>query len=270
MPEIHQSILWLFDPGRLLLFGLLLGRTCGLVMIGPLYGAKEIPMRARAIFAVALALLILPTQIAAQSPTPQTLLQFLTFVATEVAIGYSLSLGIWIAFTALHIAGQIIGQTSGMALADVFNPGLDTSVPLASQFLYLFGLAIWLLAGGHRLAMEGFLATFTAVPPGASLDYALLQQTLNALVMGSLELGFRVAGPVVAALLLATLVMGLISRTMPQFNIIAVGFGVNSLASLAMLSLSLGVVGYVFQDEIGPVVVNLVQGFSAAVSPSAQ
>lgn len=268
MPEIYQSVLALFDPTKLLLFGMLLARTCGLVLIGPLYGAREVPMRARAMFAVALAILILPTQLAANAPTPNTLLEFLTYVATEVAVGYVLSLGIWIMFSALQIAGQVIGQTSGMALADVFNPGLDASIPLAAQFLYMFGLAIWLLAGGHRLAMEGFLATFSEVPPGAALDFAVIYQTLGTLVANSLELGIRVAGPVVAALLLSTLVMGLISRTLPQLNIIAVGFSVNSMASLAMLSLTLGVVGYVFQDEIEPVVVDIVQGLSQSVSAS--
>ncbi len=264
MPELYQSILALFDPAKLLLFGMVLARTCGMVLIGPMFGAREVPMRLRAFFAVALAILILPTQLGLNSPTPQTLLDYLTYIGTEVAIGYVLSLGIWIMFNALQIAGQIIGQTSGMALADVFNPALGTSIPLAAQFLYVFGLAIWLLVGGHRLAMEGFLATFSAVPPGSALDFAVVQETLTTLMSNSLELGIRVAGPVVAALLLSTMVMGLISRTLPQLNIIAVGFSINSMASLAMLSLTLGVVGYVFQDEIEPVVIQLVQGLSSA------
>lgn len=269
MPEFLHSVLALFDPAKLLLFGMVLARTCGMVLIGPMFGAREVPMRLRAFFAFALAILILPTQIHVGAPTPKTLLDFLTYVGTEVAVGYVLSLGIWIMFSGLQLAGQVIGQTSGMALADVFNPALNASVPLAAQFLYMFGLAIWLLFGGHRLAMEGFLATFSAVPPGSMLDFAVIHETLNALMTNSLELGIRVAGPVVAALLLATLVMGLISRTMPQLNIIAVGFSINSMASLAMLSLTLGVMGYVFQDEIEPVVITIVQGLSSAVSTSA-
>ncbi|MDA7978146.1 MAG: flagellar biosynthetic protein FliR [Pirellulales bacterium] len=268
MPEFLQSVLELFDPAKLLLFGMLLARTSGLVMIGPMYGSRDVPMRLRALFAVALTILILPIQLSVNAPVPNTLLDFLTYAGTEIAVGYVLSLGIWIMFSALQIAGQIIGQSSGMALANVFNPQLGDSIPLAAQFLYLFGLAIWLLAGGHRIAMEGFLATFSAVPPGSMLDFAIIQETLSALVSHSLELGIRIAGPVVAALLLSTLVMGLISRTLPQLNIIAVGFSLNSMAALAMISLTLGVVGYVFQDDIEPVVIDIVQSVSAAVLPA--
>ena len=58
--------------------------------------------------------------------------------------------------------------------------------------------------------------------------------------------------PVVTALLLSPLVMGLISRTLPQLNILMVGFGMNSLLTFAMLSLTLGGAVWAFQDEIVP------------------
>ncbi len=50
------------------------------------------------------------------------------------------------------------------------------------------------------------------------------------------------------ALLLSNLVLGLISRTLPQINVIAVGFGVNSLLAMGMLFLSLGAVAWTFQE----------------------
>ena len=52
----------------------------------------------------------------------------------------------------------------------------------------------------------------------------------------SFALGIRAAAPLLIALFLSTLVLGLISRTLPQINIIAVGFGLNSLLTLAMIA----------------------------------
>jgi flagellar biosynthetic protein FliR len=51
-----------------------------------------------------------------------------------------------------------------------------------------------------------------------------------------------------AALLLSTLVTGLISRALPQLNILALGFGINSMMTMAILSVSLGGVAWVFRN----------------------
>jgi flagellar biosynthetic protein FliR len=61
-------------------------------------------------------------------------------------------------------------------------------------------------------------------------------------------LGVHAAAPILVALLLSTIVLGLITRTLPQINIIAVGFGINSLLTLAMLLLSIGTVAWTFQE----------------------
>ena len=56
------------------------------------------------------------------------------------------------------------------------------------------------------------------------------------------------------SLLLATVALGLIGRTVPQLNIMALGFGVNALVLPAVLCLSIGAAAWVFQDQIEPVV----------------
>jgi flagellar biosynthetic protein FliR len=58
--------------------------------------------------------------------------------------------------------------------------------------------------------------------------------------------------PVVTALLLSTLVMGLISRTLPQLNILMVGFGLNAMLTFATFSLTLGAAAWAFQEEVEP------------------
>ena len=66
----------------------------------------------------------------------------------------------------------------------------------------------------------------------------------------SFRLGIRAAAPLMAALLLATLLLGLIGRTLPQINILLVGFGVNSMLTLAMLMLTIGAVVWTFQEPL--------------------
>src|SRR5262249_40795100 len=158
------------------------------------------------------------------SPPPAvTLLDFVTYLAVELALGFVLGLGIWIHLQAFQLAGQAVSQASGLSLADVFLPNLDISVPVVSHLLDLCAVAICVGLGGHGLATEGFLGTFAAIPPGRGAIGPEMAQTLSALVSQSFQLGVRVAAPAMVALLLATVVLGLISRTLPQLNVMALG-----------------------------------------------
>ena len=62
--------------------------------------------------------------------------------------------------------------------------------------------------------------------------------------------GMRVAAPVIAALLLSNIVTGLISRTLPQINVLAIGLSINALAMLVVLAVTIGSAGLIFQNEL--------------------
>ena len=266
MTQLAAGLLWLFEPGRLMLFVLVLCRVSGLVMIAPVYGSADVPMKLRALFAITLTLLIAPVQFGVTPPPATTLLDFVTYLAVELALGFVLGLGIWIHLQAFQLAGQIVSQASGLSLADVFLPNLDISVPIIAQLLDFCALAIFMGLGGHRLAMGALLQTFASIPPGQGVLRPEIAETLSALVSQSFQLGVRVAAPALAALLLATVVLGLISRTLPQLNVMALGFGLNAMLALAVLSLSLGAAAWALEDEIAGVVDGLLRGLTAASS----
>ena len=75
---------------------------------------------------------------------------------------------------------------------------------------------------------------------------------MTSLLAESFVLGIRAAAPAMVALLLATLVLGLVSRTLPQLNVMVLGFGFNALASMAALGVSLGAAAWIFQDQLEP------------------
>ena len=81
------------------------------------------------------------------------------------------------------------------------------------------------------------------------------------LIAQSFQLGVRVCMPVVMAVLLATLILGLIGRTLPQLNIMVVGFGLNAMLTFAMMLLSLGTAFLVFQEQLSPAIETLLEVF---------
>jgi flagellar biosynthetic protein FliR len=256
---------WLqqLDLEKFLLFTLVLSRVSGLTMTAPIYGSKEVPVHVRALLAVALALLITPTQWHVPVEYPGTTINYLVFIGSELLVGLCLGLGIVILFSGIQLAGQMIGRIGGLMLADVFDPGADESVPIFSRLLFLLALAVFLCIGGHRMVMAGLLDTFETIPPGSGAVPGGIAETFVVLVAESFSLAIRAAVPVVTALLLSTLVMGLISRTLPQLNILMVGFGMNSMLTFATFSLTIGAAAYVFQDQVEPALETLLEALRA-------
>ena len=159
-----------------------------------------------------------------------------------------------------------MGRVGGFTLSDVFDPMTASNVPLLSQLLGLLSTAVFLIIGGHRLLLGGLLDTFRAIPPGGSAALLLaapgggpgsgllasLVEMFLLLITQSFQVAIRAAAPVLAAVLLATLLLGLISRTLPQLNIMVLGFGLNTMVTFGVLFLSLGSALLVFQDQVVP------------------
>ena len=144
-------------------------------------------------------------------------------------VGACLGLGITILFSGIQMAGDLISRAGGLTLSDLFDPTFNSDVPLFSRLLVLIGTAIFACIGGHRVVMAGLLDTFAAIPPGGGLaglfaphaataaHAGFLDSLLGAmltLIAQSFQLGVRVCMPVVVAALLATLILGLIGRTL--------------------------------------------------------
>jgi flagellar biosynthetic protein FliR len=256
---------WLYqlDLEMFLLFTLVLTRVSGLVVTAPLFSMPEVPMRVRALLAVSLAVLITPTQASVTVAHPGTLINYLVLVGSELLIGLGLGLGVAVLFSGIHLAGQLIGRISGLMLADVFDPTTGESVPQFSKLLFLVTTAVFVTIGGHRMVMAGLLDTFHTIEPGSVAVPVSLGDALVEMVTQSFMLGVRASAPVVTALLLSTLVMGLISRTLPQLNILAVGFGMNSLLVFGALGLTLGAAAWAFQEQLEPAMQVLLEALNS-------
>jgi flagellar biosynthesis protein FliR len=236
----------------LILFTLVFARVGGLIFTVPIFGTGEVPMQVRLLLVAALSLLIAPMQWSGAGIPIEGLIPYLLILGCEAVIGACLGLGITIFFHGMTIAGELIGQASGLSIAEVFDPELGDNVPLFSRLMFLTAVSVFLCIGGHRAVMAGLLDTFRTLPPGGSEFPDSVAAAFTTLVAQSFSLGLRAAAPAVTALLLATLILGLIGRTLPQLNVFAVGFGLNSLLAFAALGLSLGAAVWAFQNEIEP------------------
>jgi len=233
-------------------FSLVLVRVTSLVMVAPLFGSLNVPVKVRALLGLMLALLVTPVEWQKQVAPPAAAGQYLVLVGGEALVGTSLALGVLVLVSSMHVAGQTISQMSGLQLADVFDPGFDTGTPVFSKLMFTVSAAVFLIIGGHRHVIEALLDTFVWLPAGEGGFSRSLVEAMTSLLAQSFVLGLRAAAPVMVALLLATLILGLLSRSVPQLNVMALGFGFNALVALAALGVSLGGAAWLYADSAQP------------------
>lgn len=249
---------WMID--HLVLGVLVLTRLSTLLMSMPAIGVG-VPNRVRAFLALVMTMLMLPT-VAAVTPSDSmpgmdNLIDLIIAIAREGMIGLLIGATVQLIITGLQLGGEAITSTGGMQLGDAIDPSTRSSMPAIARMVGMMVTAVMLCVGGHRVMLNVLLDSFKALPAGdVVFDESMMTLIVDQLASGMVA-GIRVAAPVIAALLLANLVTGLISRTLPQINVLAIGLSINALAMLVVLALTIGSAGLIFQSELADAAVRL-------------
>lgn len=233
-----------------MVFVLILTRVGGIVILAPVFGSSDLPVQFRALFAFALSILILPTQWDVQIGEARNLTAFSVLLAAELVIGLSLGMGIYIFFNGLGLAGELVGQIGGLTAAQIFDPISGDQSPILSRAFNYLGVVVFAAIGGLTVLLSAMLDTFETLPLGEGIVQVSIGYSLVQLVSLSFALAIRVAAPVLVSVLVVMLVMGLLSKSLPQLNIMSVGFGINSMVMFGVLSLSIGAGIWCFQERI--------------------
>jgi flagellar biosynthetic protein FliR len=229
----------LFESYTLLpAFMLVLARMAGLMMAAPVFSSTLIPMRAKVLLTLAMSMAVFP-MVSAHMTVPVTLVSAASGMVGELMIGLFIGFGASLLFLAVQVAGQVMGQQAGLALGAVFNPVMDSSMTAGAQLFFFVALMVFVGVGGHRDLVEALLQSFQTIPP---LGFRL-SEDLTALIVELLGLSFmwaiRIAGPVMLALVVTLVALGFIGRSVPQLNILTVGFPLKAGVGVLVMALSI-------------------------------
>lgn len=214
-----------------------LTRILALVASAPVLGNEGLPARMKISLAVLITLVVAPTL----GPLPELdpgSGAALIILAQQVLIGLAMGLAMRIVFAAADIAGELIGLQMGLGFATFFDPQNANQSPVVSQFLGLLVILAFLSVNGHLLMISVLADSFKTLPisawPGTVTLMTLVQWGGRIFLAGVL-----LALPVIAALLIANVALGILTRAAPQLNIFAVGFPVTLAIGFLALMLSL-------------------------------
>jgi flagellar biosynthetic protein FliR len=156
-----------------------------------------------------------------------------------VLVGAAIGFAIQIAFAAAELAGDLIGLQMGLSFASFIDPARNEETPIIGSFLGVLLMLLFFAVNGHLVLLAAVANSFAAVPVGiASLHWLAWRPLVDAGAM-IFTAGLQIAMPVIAALILANLALGVLTRTAPQLNLFAVGFPVTLMVGMLVLLLAL-------------------------------
>ena len=216
-------------------------RVAGMAVFAPVFGDSAVPVKLRLVVSVAMALAVVG-RLARPVVLPGGWFDLAMGVGCEFLLGAAIGYSARLIFVGVELGAFHVSSQMGLALADVANP-LKADAPSAVGGLFrMLAVVLFLALGGHRALVAGLLGTFETVPP---LGFAPSPGMLDAVVgmLGaSFVLALKVAAPVLIALMLATVALGLLHRTIPQCNLLSVGLPARAMLGLLVLAATLGAI----------------------------
>ena len=224
---------------KLPVFLLVASRLGGLVMFQPIIGGYAIPPNIRVLFVLGLAVLVTPF-VQLTATTPGLPLEIVLAMGNELLLGVLMGLVVRMCFLGLQLGAQIVAQESGLAFGRVADPNTGAQQSIFSSLYLQLGAVVFLILGGHRVVVAVALDTFDTIPLlGDQATFARgVDLLFDALTLGG-EIAVRLAAPIILTLFLVTAAMGFVSRTVPQFNILTVGFSIKGLVGFVLMAISL-------------------------------
>ena len=252
-----------------LLFFLAFSRVASLVLTAPIFGSRSVPLKVRIGIAVLLSLIAFPL-ITPSNFEPANLESLLSAIFSEIVIGSLLGLGVMIMFSAAQLAGTVIGQMAGIQISNTLDTQTGENSSTISQMFGILSLAAFALAGGPELVVSTLLDTFIHLPIRTELSPNQASEILVTLLQQSFILTLRGVGPAVAAMLIATIVIGFVSRTYPQMNLLSMGLSSNLIVMFLAVFLTLGGSVWLFVDDLDQFVSMITNSMQSSVKEVAK
>lgn len=233
-----ESIYKLTDI-QILGFALVLIRISAFLVAFPLVEGASIPAVAKILLSLSMTMILYPV-VNSSGLDPNILSGSLFALSIKEAF-----MGLFVGFLArfffhvISICGEIVTLSLGLSAAQMFDPHMDRRVTTIEQFQLLLAGLFFLAFNGHHIFIQGLVESFTVIPLAReSLNFVVLRD-IAMVAQNIMIMGIKLSAPVLGAIFLANISMGIIGRAVPQINVLVMSFPVNIILGLAIMIVSL-------------------------------
>jgi len=229
-------------------FLLLFFRFAALFIATPIFSHNSIPMNIKAsmafFFAVVFYASMPPLNIPITIPT------VIIAILSEFLLGMVVGIALQLAYNVITFAGGQISFMMGFSMASAIDPQSGVSMPIISQFLSLLGLMMLFALDLHHWMLLLIDQSLKTVPLGG---FVVTNDFFNYLIHATANMflvGFMIAFPIIALSWLADVIFGMLMKTMPQFNLLVIGFPIKIMVSFAVIIATLTAMMLILKGQV--------------------
>jgi flagellar biosynthetic protein FliR len=246
-----MEIINYLTPVNVVTYLLLFVRIASFLSFLPFFNYTAIPVSVKAAFAFWLSILLFPiTPKFAYEINSATII---LSVLNEAAFAFFVGAALQLVFDILKYAGEQISFVMGFTMANVLDPNAGVQTTIVSQFLTWVAVLIFLSFGGDHVEILFLNKTLTALPFGEFFSYHNIYQYFIDYMGKYFLLGIAMAFPIIAISLFGDIIFGMIMKTIPQFNLLVVGFPIKITIAFLVLIAIIGSMMTVFSNEMSRV-----------------
>jgi flagellar biosynthetic protein FliR len=228
-------------------FLLVLARMTTMVALAPLLGSRNVPIPAKIGLGFLLSVIIAPFVVRDFPAIPHHFLLFTGMLIREVLVGLLMGVLGAALFAAVQLSGQIFGMMIGFGIVNVMDPMSEMQISILGQFEFLIAILLFMAVGGHHLLIMAMANSYAVIPVNSFTVTAALAEQIGLILGNMFAIAFKVGFPMIAAIFLIKVAMGLVARTVPQMNVFIVGLPLNIFVGLIVMGLSLTYVTFLLK-----------------------
>jgi flagellar biosynthetic protein FliR len=219
------------------------------MLIAPLWSMSAVPRTVRGAIAVVLTIMLLPA--AHPVRLPDDVFGMPVLLGSELILGLAIGLTAAVLMQGVALAGEVASLQMGLSLGAALTPMPEAPVSGIGELKSFFALSIYVGLGGHLTLISGLGESLITIPPGSALNLSDGAHAVLALGGTVFSTGVRAAAPVMVALFLANLALAVVSKAVPQLNVMMVAFPLTIGLGLLVLAAALPFVGTQLSGAVG-------------------
>jgi flagellar biosynthetic protein FliR len=215
-----------------------LTRILGFIAVAPPFGNRGVPMRVKIALGIFLSMIVAPSI----APLTNVDLMSITGIAVlmqQLIIGVAMGFIVRLIFAGVEMAGEVIGLTMGLGFATFYDPQTSGRSSAIAQFLVIIATLIFLSLDIHLAMFEAVINSFKTIPISTSLEMGFSVKNLAIWGQEIFRIAMMLSLPIVAALLITNIALGILTRAAPQLNLFGIGFPITITVGFLMLTLIL-------------------------------
>lgn len=235
-----------FSVQELEIFLLIVVRMTCFIYAAPFFGMNNTPGQFKVAFGLFVSYLIYFSTMPHEQLVYNTVLQYATIVLKEAIVGLMIGWGANICSSIVFFAGRMVDMEIGFAMVNAMDPTTKENVTITGFYYQYMVMLILMFSGMHRYLIQAMADTYDLIPIGEAVFQAdLMTEPVIKFLSSYINIGFRIALPIFAAILIVNVILGILTKVSPQLNMFAVGMQIKILIGLGIMLLTTGMLPYV-------------------------